>query len=276
MQRREVLGVLGAGLALGAIPSAMAQTNRFDQLLAQAAADPDSLDVANGERERFLAVAGDPKGAQGNFRGSKSTRAISARAKQLLVTFEVSGQALYEKRYKKPTWPGGRSGVTVGIGYDLGYVTEKGLRDDWSMLGAESLAALAQCCGKTGEEAKSLIPLLSKVTVSWQDASKQFDAYLPYAAGQTESTFRNCGLLTDDSFGALVSLIYNRGASLSPTSARRKEMREIGKLMTDKTFTDIPAKIRDMKRLWPKDNERGLILRRETEATLFEQGMAKT
>lgn len=31
----------------------------------------------------------------------------------------------------KPEWPGGQSGVTIGFGYDLGYVTVDEFESDW-------------------------------------------------------------------------------------------------------------------------------------------------
>ena len=119
----------------------------------------------------------------------------------------------------------------------------------------------------------STCPAVSSVSVSWTQASTQFDNYLPYAVAQTEDTFPNCAALRDDSLGALVSLIYNRGTSLSPISDRRREMREIFALMRAQTFTDIPQEIRDMKRLWPGPNEKGLVARRELEAVLFQDGL---
>jgi GH24 family phage-related lysozyme (muramidase) len=252
---------------------AVAQTDMFERLLAEAATNPALLEAANALREKFQLMPGDPKGAQAGFRERKGTHSLSDRAKRLLITFEVSGKSTYEKRYQRPTWPGGVSGVTVGIGYDLGYVTQAMCQADWAMLDESSLEALVRCCGKRSEAAKEQILSLTDVQISWQQASDQFDAFLPYAIGQTENTFRNCELLSDDSFGALLSLVYNRGPSLSPVSARRKEMREIAQLMADKKFIDVPDKIRDMKRLWTQDNERGLVLRRELEATLFEEGL---
>jgi hypothetical protein len=50
-------------------------------------------------------------------------------------------------------------------------------------------------------------------------------------------------------------------------------MRAIKADMTSKTFPDIPTQIRDMKRLWP--TVRGLQIRRDLEAQLFQDGLAE-
>lgn len=56
---------------------------------------------------------------------------ISDRAFNMIVAFEVTSQAVYQAQYRHPTWPGGASGVTIGIGYDVGYVSESVLKQDW-------------------------------------------------------------------------------------------------------------------------------------------------
>lgn len=53
---------------------------------------------------------------------------ISDEAKLVVIGFEVTGQAYYEKHEARPTWPQGASGVTIGIGYDLGYNTPENVR----------------------------------------------------------------------------------------------------------------------------------------------------
>ena len=102
----------------------------------------------------------------------------------------------------------------------------------------------------------------------------QFLDFLPYPAHETEATFPNCGDLKDDAFGALVSLIYNRGTLISNSNPNRIEMHQIRELMREKRFSEVPARIRAMKRLWEKDRQaRGLVRRREAEALLFERGL---
>jgi hypothetical protein len=49
-------------------------------------------------------------------------------------------------------------------------------------------------------------------------------------------------------------------------------MRAIKDDMASRTFSDIPAQIRNMKRLWP--TVKGLRIRRDLEAQLFQDGLA--
>ena len=43
----------------------------------------------------------------------------------------MTGEQAYTKKYRKPVWPKGQSGVTIGIGYDVGYASKPQLRADW-------------------------------------------------------------------------------------------------------------------------------------------------
>ena len=91
------------------------------------------------------------------------------------------------------------------------------------------------------------------------------------SSAKVKKALPNTDKLSEDSFGALVSLAYNRGASFSKDGDRYKEMREIKENMANETFDQIPDCFREMKRLWP--NMRGLVDRREAEAKLFEAGL---
>jgi GH24 family phage-related lysozyme (muramidase) len=75
--------------------------------------------------------------------------------------------------------------------------------------------------------------------------------------------------LPGDCAAALVSLVFNRGPSLS--GDRRREMCNIQALLKTGNFKEIPNQFREMKRLWP--DSKGLRRRREEEADLFEGGL---
>jgi len=64
---------------------------------------------------------------------------------------------------------------------------------------------------------------------------------------------------------ALLSLVFNRGASL--TGERRREMLDIQNAMKAGDLAQVPDLLRSMDRLWP--NTKGLRLRRHREADLF-------
>jgi GH24 family phage-related lysozyme (muramidase) len=217
------------------------------------------------------------------IRALPSTARISKRATSLIISSEVSGVSQYMQRFHKPTWPGGSSGVTIGIGYDLGFVNLREFRGDWAdYLGAADFALLASCCGVHSEPARAVLQSVSRVDIPWPVANRQYEEQIqPRRIGETQSVLRNCELLSPDSLGALVSLVYNRGAAgfLVPATkdpaGRFREMRKIRDLMEAKSFSGIPLQLLSMRRLWEKiPGGEGLVLRRELEAQLFSLGLA--
>jgi len=215
-------------------------------------------------------------------RAFKSARKISKRATSLIIASEVSGIAQYQQRFHNPTWPGGTSGVTIGVGYDLGFVNIREYRGAWSYyLGAEDFAALAECCGLQGALADKALERVGRIDIPWKVASRQFEEQIqPRCTGETQGVLANCDVLSADSLGALVSLVYNRGAAgfVVPASkdpgGRFTEMRNIKTLMDAKQFAGIPGQLLAMRRLWQSDpHGQGLVLRRELEAQLFSIGL---
>jgi GH24 family phage-related lysozyme (muramidase) len=79
-------------------------------------------------------------------------------------------------------------------------------------------------------------------------------------------TYPGLDQLHPDATGAIVSLVYNRGASL--TGDHRREMAAIKPLVVARDYQGIASQIRAMQRLWP--DVPGLLLRREAEAGLVE------
>ena len=207
------------------------------------------------------------------------TDLISHDAVELIVDEEVSGKDVYEKRYRHPEWPGGQSGITIGIGYDVGYVTHEELVEDWSgKIPDEMIAVLGQCVGITKGHAHDLLPSVrNKIDVPWDAAMVVFLQHdVPKWYGRCKAKLPNFEELSADCKGALVSLAYNRGPSFDEQGERYKEMRAIKVAMAARDFQQIPAEFRSMKRLWDSHSQRGLILRREHEAQLFERGLKET
>src|ERR1700735_2159039 len=95
----------------------------------------------------------------------------------LIVTSEVSSEAIYTKLYQGPTWPGGQSGVTFGIGYDCGYSTSAQIDADWAPhLPVEMVEAMQEVAGITGSAAHSHAhELVGKVIVPWDAAMAVFE-----------------------------------------------------------------------------------------------------
>ena len=224
--RRQII----AG-ALVAVPSlaALAQRTSFDDLFKEALRKPGMLANSRLEREGLADDYDRSTERAALPRRVPSPRPISERSKQLIVLFEVSSRSRYEKQYRHPTWPGGESGLTVGIGYDLGYVERQWLKEDWyEILDASELAELEPACAVKGQDAAKLVRRLQGFDLSWEKATKQFNSVsLPRFIAETVASLPNTKDLSADSLGALVSLVYNRGATFMATGARYKEMRAI-------------------------------------------------
>jgi hypothetical protein len=202
---------------------------------------------------------------------------ISKAAFDLIVSEEVSSQATYTARYQRPEWPGGASGITIGIGYDCGYATADKIRSDWTArIPPEMVEALVRVAGVSGEAAHSrLAGIRPLVSVPWAAAIDVFaNVDLPKWTATVRKALPNCDKLSPDCFGALVSLAYNRGPSFSNAGDRYAEMRSIKAHMAAQQFDKIPADFRSMKRLWASTSLRGVALRRDHEADMFQRGLS--
>jgi GH24 family phage-related lysozyme (muramidase) len=207
-------------------------------------------------------------------RENKSDSQISDRSVKLIKRFEVSSEQNYISKLINPIWPGGDSGITIGIGYDIGYVSARTFKNDWKdLLPQATISSLESAAGKKAMAAKVLLSNYENLEVPWDKAERQFAAFLPFVIGETETAFPNArNFKSGDCRGALTSLVYNRG-SLVNSSDRRVEMLNIKNFMASRQYEKIPAEIRHMKRLWQNSGLPGLIERRELEALLFERGL---
>ncbi|HVE56947.1 MAG TPA: hypothetical protein VNB22_08960 [Pyrinomonadaceae bacterium] len=193
---------------------------------------------------------------------------VSKRSLDKIVEYEISSEEIYNKKYQKPIYPGGDSGVTIGIGYDVGFNTKTQIDADWrGKISDADLELLKTAAGAKGENAKNLIAGLKSVTVPFAAAREVFYvSTLPRYAKSTRGIYPGVEHLPADAQGALLSLIYNRGTSL--TGDRRKEMNAIVALVAAKDLDGIAAQIIAMKRLWDKTKLPGLHARRDDEAKL--------
>lgn len=264
MDRRQFVAWSSCA-ALAGGPSRAQISDPLKQILAEVAADPSLVEDGWQFQE--------PTVSRGVGHGTPSKRRLTPTASDLIIAFEVASPTIYAKKYTRPIWPKGQSGVTIGVGYDLRFANRRYIERDWPMLSAADRNLLASVATLSGERAHAAIPAVQAVVVPWNHAETQFFAFLPYPTKQTEVAFPNTGKLPDDSFGALVSLVYNRGPKIVRNSQSRREMYQIREAMAAEQFDRIPGLIRSMKRLWQTPQSRGLVRRREAEALLFEQGL---
>ena len=197
---------------------------------------------------------------------------IASSAVNFIAQQEVSNRAHYDAVVARPCFPGGASGITIGVGYDLRMETAFAL--DWgTLLPAATLDALRPTLGAQGTRA--MADALQAVTIPWDAAWRVFTAVsLPKYVAATRAAFPGFDALSPLSRGALVSLVYNRGAGITdePGSNRRLEMRQIHDALQSNHPAAVPDLIRAMKRLWP--DAKGLRDRRDGEADMFAAGLA--
>jgi hypothetical protein len=193
---------------------------------------------------------------------------ISDAAFDLIVKYEVSSKQYYDRYLSKPTWPGLSSGVTIGIGYDLGYNTGPQYLKDWGhLLPKSDFSRLAVGLGIRGTRASVHIKHLSDIHIPWDDALSVFKhSTLPRFVDLTLKTYPGAEKLHPDVLGALVSVVFNRGAST--TGSRRKEMAMLKEAVKFGDVAQIGTLIRQMRRLWVGTKFKGLVRRRDAEADL--------
>jgi peptidoglycan hydrolase-like protein with peptidoglycan-binding domain len=202
---------------------------------------------------------------------------IPTRGVTFIAKAEVGSRAEYDTLCARPTWPQGESGITIGVGYDLGY-EGKTFEADWgAILTPAQMTALRPWVGIQGAQAQAGKAALVAITIPWYAAWLVFIRQsLPSYIQQTRTAFPGSGGLPPLSFGMLVSLVYNRGTSMTdkpPGSGNRQEMRDIRDAIANGSFANVPNLFRAMERLWP--NAAGLRLRRDQEADLFAEGLGQ-
>ena len=205
---------------------------------------------------------------------------LSKKSLDLILEFEVGGgENYYNKFLKNPAWPEGQSGVTIGIGYDLGYVNKTEFSENWKGLPKEIFDRLYKVVGIKGYNAKNLIRGLRDITIPWELSLQVFNNKTVVKFWNlTKDTFPNFDNLPEDAKGGLVSLVFNRGNALE--GDRRREMKLIrdGMRITNtfdqKSLSFIANQIRNMKRIWAGGSiEKGMNRRRDAEAKLIEQSL---
>ncbi len=199
----------------------------------------------------------------------------SSNTLDLLFKYEVGGgQKYYEKYLSKFTWPGGASGPTIAIGIDCAYYSREELDKIFSFLSEKEIELIQNSTGKIGEKGKEYTKILrgAGITVNWKQALQIFETLTwPKFTKLAEKTFPGLSELHPNAYGAIVSLVFNRGTSL--VGDKRLEMRNIRVLVPKKDYSKIAQEFRSMKRLWKGKNLNGLIERREAEAKLVETSL---
>src|ERR1051326_751598 len=186
---------------------------------------------------------------------------ISQKAINLILEFEGFDQP--------SKWPGEQSGITIGVGYDLGYVDVDQFEKDWSkVLDKDTIEKLKPAIGVKGIKAKELASKFVGIKISKKAAISVFEEKtLPEYQKQASEAFPGFYNLPLNAQGALISLVYNRGTAMNDNSHddRRREMRAIKEAVSQNDLKEIANQLRSMKRLWIGRGEDGLLRRRDAE-----------
>ena len=190
---------------------------------------------------------------------------LSPKARDLIFEFEGVDQP--------SEFPGGASGITIGYGYDLGQEPADDFHADWTQyLAAADLALLNGVLGLQGAAAQAKAASLNSIHIKESDSQAVFlERSVPKYQAQTAQAFPGVDALPADAQGALFSLVYNRGTSMTGDS--RSEMRAIRDAVPAGDLQKIADQLRAMKRLWVGKGLVGLLKRRDAEADLVESSI---
>lgn len=201
---------------------------------------------------------------------------ISQESDDLIIASEVGSKALYEKKFKRPEWPGGGSGVTIAMGYDLGFASHAKIDSDWGALVPGSMVdAMRSVSGLTGSDAASaLSSVKNRISIEWDQAVHVYETVdIPQWEARVCRAVPGADKLHPHSRGALTSLAYNRGASFQLAGDRYREMRAIRSHVMSGNLDLVDDEIRNMKRIWEGKGLPGLLVRRDKEAALWNRGL---
>jgi GH24 family phage-related lysozyme (muramidase) len=95
---------------------------------------------------------------------------------------------------------------------------------------------------------------------------------LPRYYKLTKDIYPELETLNEDTQGALVSMVFNRGNKLEGDS--RKEMKAIVNLVAKQDYEGIAEQVEASKRLWEGKKMEGLVTRREAESDLIRDSIA--
>lgn len=186
----------------------------------------------------------------------------------LVVRWEVGGPAQYVRKYRGVICPGGASGPTVGIGFDLGHQTPQEIRRRWSW--HPDVDRMVTASGQVGpEKCNAWRAAHRDIRVGYDDAIRVFTRYSwPTYQAMAERAYRNgWAALTSNHQGSLTSNGYNRGFTF--LGSRRTEMRHVRDTCVPGNNAPCTAgQLRASCRVWDSqpDIRKGLCARRYAEA----------
>jgi hypothetical protein len=199
---------------------------------------------------------------------------------------ETGGLAYYQKVTRFPHWPGGLSGITIGVGYDLRFNKLESFQKDWGhYLPAATMQELAKDIDKQGSDPRADALKKMGIEVPFYAAWQVFVAKtLPNFYQQTLKVYPSLASLPNFCPAILVGLVYNRGPALS--GKNRDEMANIQRILAEaeqaraqgkskaevnQLLLPVADELLEMKKYWPVTS--GLVKRRQLEANLWRESL---
>lgn len=153
---------------------------------------------------------------------------VSPAGLQHIVRWEVGGKALYERKYQRPVCPAclsTASGVTIGVGYDLGHQPEWAVKQHWAAHPQKD--RLPPAVGLGGQRAIAMTRTMQDVVTPWAMAEPVFvqTSVRDYCVRTARAYGHGFYFLPQGAKDALVATSYNRGTAMQ--GDRRRELRTI-------------------------------------------------
>lgn len=199
--------------------------------------------------------------------GAAAQAPVSDAGVSLIVRFEVISPGYYRRALTRPVWPGGASGATIGIGYDLGHQAPPVICEDWQ--DHPQVSRLVVASGVRGSRAKAVASSMADVVTVYPIARDVFATKtLPRYWLATKRAYPGVEGMPQGVIDALVSVTYNRGTSMAGDRGREKRViRDV--CIPAGSAGCVADQIRAMKRLWRGLSiEHGMDRRRNAEADL--------
>jgi len=117
-----------------------------------------STEAAVGDARQALNIPGPSEEADDTLQAAVAAvpdpfPPLTAAGVTFMARQEVCDSASYRRRYQTPCWPGSKSGITIGIGYDCRFVDITQLRADWGdELDAHALGKLCDVVKVVGSD----------------------------------------------------------------------------------------------------------------------------
>lgn len=200
---------------------------------------------------------------------------------------ETGGLAHYQQVSRFPHFPGGESGITIGVGYDLRFHSQQEFYSDWSdYISKAAIQELSNDIGRQGSQQRASVLKEMGVEVPFYAAWQVFvRKTLPGFYKKTLLSYPSLTALPGLCASVLVSLVYNRGPALNGNN--REEMANIRRILdkaeqarlqgrataeVNQMLLAVADELLAMKKYWPVTS--GLVKRRQEEANIWRQSLS--